>query len=161
MPPRVARTQNLDEIHRILRDPAVYPFIRDDTVPKDPADFTVEGVLGKDDVDFYGVYDGQEIVGLWLVMYHDDVAEVHTNFLPSHRGRFAKTAALILLDTLFSVDGVKSVTSYVPTCNEPAYHFAKWCGMRDTGLRQAPFTLDGVDYPVREVAIRKSEWCEV
>ena len=159
--PRVALTQNMVDIHRVLRDPSVYPYIIDDSVPKDPADFSVENLLGRADVDFYGVYDGDEIVGVWLILRQGGVAEAHTNFLPAYRGRFAKKAALICLDMLFSDPRVSIVTSFVPTNNEAAYTFAKWCGLRDVGMRMKPFVQDGVSYPVRELAIYRSEWCEV
>ena len=161
MPPRVDRTRNVAEINRILRDPSVYPSIRDDTSPHNAEDFDAGVVLDRKDVDFYGVFDGDEMVGVWLVLFHGDVAEVHTNFLPSHRGKFAQTAALMFLDELFQVEGINVVSSYVPSYNEAAYKFAKWCGLHDTGIRQEAFMRDGVAYPVREVSIKRSEWCEV
>jgi RimJ/RimL family protein N-acetyltransferase len=157
----VERTRDIGLINRIMRHPAIYDAISDDTCPPaEQFDATPAVVDGARFIFLAPHDDDGNVAGVWMFEKKVDGTsyEVHTCILPEYRGRFAKSAAMLAMKWIFENTRARSITTRVPRCNRTALVFAKWCGMVPLLLEREAFVKNGVPHDVNLLAINRSRW---
>lgn len=122
-PVKIWRETDSTEILRIMNDPAVFPMI---SVPGQEhfkaSDFAK--VL-EDPLNVLIMTDGG---GIWFTPDEPGIYEVHTNFLPTRRGRYALDASLAAYRWMFTHANCWMLQTRVPAINKPADAFCKLIG---------------------------------
>jgi RimJ/RimL family protein N-acetyltransferase len=137
---RFERTENLELVRRILTHPRIWPHISDDGSPPpeqfEPPDHpAIWHVLA---------WDGDELLGLWLLVPHNSVCwEVHTALLPHAWGERARRAARAFLAWLWRETPCRRLITAVPASNRLALRFAEAAGMRIWGVNEKSFLRGG------------------
>lgn len=117
MAAEVTRSFDAADINPILNHPAVLPFV---TVPGvDKLDATQ---LLADPANVLLVAEGG---GILFIAVEPGIYEVHTNFLPDHRGRHAIRASLDAYRWMFTRTDCMVLQSYVPAFNKATELFCR------------------------------------
>lgn len=131
---RIQRSTDASLIKRVITHPRVYPHVSDDSSP-DPEKFYVSEAVKHPNVYFLLAYDGNELLGLFMVHQHNGVMyEVHTCLLPNAWGEKATEAGKKLIRWVFENTPCEKLITFVPEGNTLALRFAKRCGLRLEGL---------------------------
>ena len=136
-PPTLRRSFDAGDINPILNDPAVFPSI---AVPGIEV-FDIAPILA-DPRNVLLMMEGGGIVFIWQ---EPGVYEVHTNFLPSHRGRHALRASSEAYRWMFVHTDCMELQTRVPAFNKAADWFCGMVGATKQFERKAVWpTADGL-----------------
>jgi len=124
------RTTDYALIKRIVTDKSVYPFVSDDYSPA-PKDYEP---IKSDAVWHVLVRDGEEVLGLWIIIPQNAVCwEIHTCLLPNAYGERAKRAGKQVVQWIWDNTTCLRLVTNVPEYNRLAHKFAKAAGMIEYG----------------------------
>jgi RimJ/RimL family protein N-acetyltransferase len=137
---RIERSTDYSLIKGVMTHPAVYRHLTDDTSP--PAD---EFRPIESDLFWYLLaWDGNELLGLWLLVPHSAVCwEIHTALLPDAWGERARQAATVALEWIWTHTPCRRIVTGVPQGNRVAFRFALAAGMEQYGVNEASFLRGG------------------
>ena len=145
----IQRTFSADLLNKVANDPAVFRWIASPGVERfdvsdvaaDPANYVLTNEHG----------------GFVCVPRGNGTYEIHTQFLPSIKGR-AIDAALELTRFMFTQTDCTRLISYVPLGNERARKLVESAGFTGTG-RDGSFTyLSGETVPLDWYELTKEDW---
>lgn len=146
----IRRSFDAAEINAILNDPSVLPFV---------------GLPGMGHLDMTPVIaDRRNVVlmaeGGGLIFHHqgDGQFEVHTQFLPSWRGRHALRAATEAVSWMFAETDCRLITTKVPDGNYAAGALARRVGLMFRYTEDAAWPTDRGPVAVRWYSVSKDEW---
>lgn len=126
----------------VFTHPAVWEWLCDDSFD-DPAHFApVDSQL----VKYLRIHDGDVTAGCFmLVQVNAATWELHSAFLPEHRGPSVNAAYVALLDYIRAhAPHVSRLRTWVPACNPAAYRAARRVGMELVGTESNAFRKHGV-----------------
>jgi RimJ/RimL family protein N-acetyltransferase len=90
------------------------------------------------------VYDGGELLGLWMFTPQNAVCwEIHTCLLPCAWGRRAGEAARRMAEWVWANTPCRRLVTAIPAYNRLALRFAEAAGMRRWGLNERSFLKHG------------------
>lgn len=153
MDPVLTRTHDMALVERLVRHPAVWPHLLDDSTPQDwaPAD--------NDAVYWMLVSVGGEPCGVFLVHpLNSHCFEMHTCLLPVMWGQRAARAAQLLLEWAFTKTPCRKMVTHVPVYNRIALRFALAGGMQQEGVNRKSFARNGEMIDQIALGITKEEW---
>lgn len=149
---KLSRTHDMALVASIMRHPAIWPHVHDDSTPEDwvPSDadcfhwmlVTVDGDVG-------GVFLVHAVNGYCY--------EMHTCLLPHLWGDKAAAAAQMLAGWVFRDTPAQKLVTNVPAYNRAARRFAIAGGMRQEGINRASFMKNGVMVDQIMLGITKEE----
>jgi RimJ/RimL family protein N-acetyltransferase len=140
---RRATVADADSIEAICRDSDVFPWLCDDAT-NNPDAMDYKPLLAIPQVCFVLVSeDGEDIGAFMFVPYNSISYELHTAFLPGHRGRKVIEAALLTMEYLFTQTPCRKVMTRIPENNRRAVVMARMCGMSQEGLDRKSFLKGG------------------
>jgi RimJ/RimL family protein N-acetyltransferase len=136
----IERSTDYALIRGIMTHDAVYRHLTDDTSPA-AADFRP---IESDHLWYLVVWDGNQLLGLWLLHPHTAVEwEIHTALLPDAWGDRARRAAAVMLEWVWVNTPCRRIITGVPQGNRLAYRFALDAGMEQYGVNCASFLKNG------------------
>lgn len=123
-------TTDLELVRTIVTHPKLYPMLSDDFSPAREEYVPLEHPA----VTYLLAKDGQEVLGLWMLVEQSPViTEVHTCLLPSSWGARAAAAAKGGMSWVFEHTGVQLLITHVPQYNRLACRFARAARMTELG----------------------------
>lgn len=146
----LSRTRDMALVASIMKDPAIWPHIHEDTVECNPIDHDGFNWMLVDDGEPAGVF---MVHALGTYCY-----EMHTCLLPRIWGHKAAHAAQILLGWAFTDTICEKMVTNVPAYNRAALRFARTGGMVEEGVNRASFMRNGVLIDQIMLGITKQEW---
>jgi len=150
--------RDADVLDAILHHPEVGERTRHDEMPP-LAEMTLKPAIEAGRVSALLAKAAGEPAGFWLVIPKGaGVWEVHTNFLPEHRGAFALDAATLAIDLMFTATPAVTLTSFCPECLPESWFFARRNGFKTDFSRPAVWPRAGVRHGVRHVSLTLHEW---
>lgn len=127
-------------IRGIMVHPSVYRHLTDDSSPPAAQYRPIES----DAVWYLVVWDGNELLGLWMCVPQNSVCwEIHTALMPNAWGERAHRAAAMLQTWIWVNTPCRRIITNVPADNRVAYHFALAAGMEVYGQNEDSFLRDG------------------
>lgn len=152
-PVKVERCFEAGEINRIINDPNVFPLV------------SVPGVETIDVTEF--VQDPRNVLmmaeggGALFIQDEPGIYEVHTNFMPEFRGRYAIEASLAAYRWMFTHTDCMSIGTRIPAFNRPAAFAARKAGFEPRFTRTAlwPTPNGAVDLRFYEICYQR--WIEI
>jgi Protein of unknown function (DUF2824) len=126
----IVQTFDKDFVHRIMRDPDVYPFIGDDSSPKDPMAFDASDYLSN--CICLKVMDESHPVGVFVFFIGEDGYELHTMLTKLCRGSAAVRAAKEAIAWIFDNTDCKEIVSFALSDAPATTWFAKMIGLIET-----------------------------
>lgn len=139
---RRATVDDADTVKRIYCHPEVFPYITDDGISPGDLDFTQ--ILATPVAHFMIASEDDIDIGVFLFYPVNTVTyELHTAFLPGHRGDVVKRAALMAREYIWNETPCRKVVTSVPANNRQAYVMARWCGMEREGINRGSFLKHG------------------
>lgn len=145
----VTRTRSTEQVDQILRDPGIYPLIREDGSPP-PEEFTVGDLAHDDDHYFLCAVVQDHVAG--VVIFHPvgpNVYQSHLNVLPAFCGRgLARKIAVLACRWMFDNTDCVEITAKIPDKEDcdPVRRVAEKIGMRPVMYTVGTYRLDGNDY---------------
>ena len=137
---KIERSTDYALIKGVMTHPAVYRHLTDDTAPPAGEFRPIESDL----IWYLVAWDGDELLGLWLLHPHTAVCwEIHTALLPDAWGARARRAAQVMLKWVWTWTPCRRIVTGVPQGNRLAYRFAIAAGMEQYGVNEASFIRDG------------------
>lgn len=133
---------------------SIYAFVSDDTCPP-KEEFEVKLT---DSIRFVLCYDNDQLMGGFLFIFKDGIAEIHTCMLPIAKGKAKDFGDLVLLKVFKETD-VDKITSYAPIDNPLAKRLALKCGLKFTGYGDA-IMKNGKTIEVENFAIERADICQ-
>lgn len=141
--PEIRRSFNAADINPILNDADVFPFI---SLPEQG--FLDATVLLLDQRNVLLVVEGGGII---FMQHEPGIYEAHTNFLKTHRGRYALNASLSAYQWMFTHTDCMKLLTRVPAFNKGAERFCLLVGAVKEFERAAV-------WPTEDGAIAMSYW---
>jgi RimJ/RimL family protein N-acetyltransferase len=136
-PFNVVRTEDEVLIASILNHPTILPHITDD------GSTTLTNVINPS-LFWITVYDGEELLGMFLSHPHNTVTyESHTCLLPNAYGKRAIKAAHAYMTWMFEQTTCKKLITNVPDYNKLAMRFARNVGGVLEGCNRKSFLKNG------------------
>jgi RimJ/RimL family protein N-acetyltransferase len=136
----IERSADYALIRGIMAHPGVYSHLTDDFSPA-IADFVP---LQSDGLWYLVVWDGNELLGLWMLVPQNAVCwEIHTVLLPNAWGDRAHRAAQAVLEWIWTHTPCRRIVTNVPAENRLAYHFALSAGLEQYGVNDRSFLKHG------------------
>lgn len=140
-------------IQETVTHPAIYRHIVDDSAPKReqfsyPADNSMIALAAKDD---------DELLGLFGVVPHGEVCEIHVCMLPKAWGARSLEAARHAFAWIWDNLGVKAIIAGIPEYNRLALRLSKRVGMVNYGVNPRSWRHDGKRYDMILLAIGREE----
>lgn len=148
------RTHDMALVASIMRDPAIWPHVHDDSTPDDwtPTDAD----------SFYWMLvtlDSGDVGGVFLAHPLNTYCyEMHTCMLPHTWGAQAAAAAQMLAGHVFNELGAHKLVTNVPAYNRAARRFAIAGGMQQEGINRVSFMKNGRMIDQIMLGITKQEW---
>jgi RimJ/RimL family protein N-acetyltransferase len=138
------RTRNFSLLDDIFRQPEIYEFSGDDTLPPEPGEFKVR----RESAVWYVLAeagDFGDIIGLFVLMPQNAICwEVHGAMMPWSSTTAKWDAARQFLPWLWSHTPCRRVTAAVPACNRRARVYVTYgMGMRYVGRHEKAFLKYG------------------
>lgn len=153
----IRRSLDAGEINAIVNHPDVFPAVsvpgieRIDLAPQlaeRHPDGTHRNVLL--------MAEGGGVVFFWLA---PGLYEVHTNFLPNHRGRHALRASLAAYRWMFAHTDCMAIVTRIPAWNRAAEVWARKAGFTLEFARRSVWPMhDGSMVDLRFYALRYDDW---
>ena len=130
--------------YRLIRDimthPAIWGAIGDDFTP----DVAQWSPVTAPNVSYIIARDGEEVLGLWMLVAHSPVmVEVHTCLLPSAGFRRGRIAAQEMAQWIWENTTFLRIMTQCPDYNRAARKFAKAAGMQKYGENLGAFMKNG------------------
>ena len=140
---RRATVEDANAVNTIYRHPDVAGFISDDGLSPDKVDF---GLILPSPVVFFLIasQDGEDIGVFFFYPMNMVTYELHTAFLPGHRGRQVIEASLLAREYMWTHTPCRKVVTSIPADNRRAYVMARLCGMKQEGINEKSFLKGGV-----------------
>jgi hypothetical protein len=105
--------------------------------------------------------DAGQALGAWLMCaLEQDAYGIHTNLLPSCRGRRAIETATAALQFCFIHTDAMQLWTCVPGCNRPAAWFAHHMGFRDEFTRAHVWLKDGQRWDMTYMRMDVDHWIQ-
>lgn len=136
----IVKTQDIEEIRKVICHPDIYPVISDDFCPP-PKEF-----IPPLDVDYYAGYVNGEIIGIMAYHIQDGRYKCHPNVLPEYRNKYAREFTRMTLE----IGKVKNASIYadIPECYKHVIRFAKSFGFKVIGKLKNKSKRNNVLYDV-------------
>lgn len=153
----VTPTRDFSTMHAIMRHPAVYPFMTDDTSPEPHLAYLIQAAI------YLLVLDGGSPVGFFgLQPLTDNTGYiVHTVMLPGFRGGKALQAARQGMNWVFRNTSATRIESYSFDHQPEVALFCRWAGFKEYGAHIHPVTVNGSKILVHDFRITKAQWREL
>jgi hypothetical protein len=135
------RTADYALLNSILRNPALYPFLRDDDA--DPIEEAC--VVEHPDLWFILARDGEELLGFWMFQPRSRIKfEFHTVMPLDSRGLAATRELLGPGGWLWANTECLRAVTFVPEWNLIARRFGLRAGLKEYGRDTKCFMLNGI-----------------
>lgn len=141
----LTRSTDYDLIRSVITHPAIWDAVSDDFTPP------VEewNPVRSDSVWFVTVHDGDELLGLWMLVWHSQIMiECHTCLLPTCGYGRARAAARQMTAWVFRETPCRRVITCIPRYNRAARKFARAAGMMPVGIEEACYLKHGKYYDI-------------
>jgi len=149
------RTRDATLIWDIMSNPRIWRHITDDGSP--PPD-EVRPNPEAQGMYFYLVYDGDELLGLFMFVEVNTVCwEVHTCLLPCAWGLRSVDAAREMSEWIWANTGCKRIITTVPEYNRLALALAKHAGLVEYGVNTKAWLKDGKLHDLHMLGISPPE----
>lgn len=139
------RSDDATYFNRMANDPAISPFIRDDTTQGE-LDFSRVDMSVADFLKV--IVDGREAGFAILINVNGDL-ELHSGLLPEFRGRTAVVAGRELIKWVFWHTKARRLTTWAWDKAKNVLFVAKMIGFKEAGRVDWPNTVNGE--PVKQV----------
>lgn len=150
----VSRSTDPGPINAIINHPEVFKWVA--TCGQTP-DLDTSTIIA--DPKNYLLMTEDRKGGFIFVELEPAIYEIHTNFLPEARGRFAKQALIDAMWWMFTRTLCMEILTKVPANNRAAMVIAKQVGARLDFIREKAFqTVDGEWVDVFYYALRYPDW---
>lgn len=149
-PIELRRSFDAADINPILNDPAVFPAIAIPGIEK----FDVSNLLADPGNVLLTVTGGSVL----FCQQEPGIYEVHTNFLPAHRGRHAIRASLAAYRWMFTHTDCMVLLTRVPAPNLAARKFCKIVGATLEFVRQSAWPTPTGNVALHFFALRYDDW---
>ncbi len=148
---KLVRTEDELLIASILAHPTILPHISDDN--------TKMNSLVHPNLFWITVYDGEELLGLFLSHPHNSVTyESHTCLLPNAYGTRAVQAAHEYINWMFQWTECQKLITNVPEYNKLALRFARKVGGVLEGVNRESYLKNGTLMDQYVLGITKKEF---
>ena len=138
---RFERTFDYELVRQICTHPQVWRQIADDGTPLPD----VWKPLASELMFYVLVYDGDELLGLWMLHPHNAICyEIHTCLLPNGWGDRSRAAAKLFPAWIWENTPARRVITNVPLTNRVALKFAHDAGMTEFGINPLSYLKHGV-----------------
>lgn len=131
-------TNDIEFVHEIMRNPDVYPNIRDDSNPENPNDFDASEYI-KRSVCLKVLMDSHP-VGVFVFYVTGFKYEAHTLLTGFCRGNDAINACKLAMEWIFDNTDCKEITSYSFSDRPSVIWMAKKVGLKETKRTLHPYT---------------------
>jgi RimJ/RimL family protein N-acetyltransferase len=151
---QVQPTRDFATLHSIMRHPAVWPFMTDDSSPAPETATLTQTAI------YLMVFDQDIPRGFFCLqpLADHDTYMVHTVMMPGFRGTKALRAARQGMDWMFQNTPAEQIQSYCFEIHPEVMVFARWAGMRKVGEHVHPTTVSGKTTKVFDLLITREEW---
>ena len=130
---RLNRSENADEIARILKDPEIFSRIAEDGIEPWEYEIPIDGHQC-----YMMIYADNEPVGVWnLYPVNTSTLNIHCNILKQHRIHAMEAGRLIV--HWFAHNAPKQyvkLNAEIPQIYPDVYHFTKKFGFQDEGMNR-------------------------
>lgn len=158
----VTPTTDYEAVLDICRHPGVYPYIRDDGAPEDPADFQVPESRMAQDIWFLihvDEGDGPKVAGWFHVEPRGgNVGEYHGGYLPEFRKRLHRQLGLAVIRAYWRYLPFNVIVSMTPDHNRGAHKFNTDFGLKRTGTVPRAFKLHGTEHDIAVYTAYRADW---
>lgn len=138
----VELTADISFIHELMRSPDIYPFIGDDSSPKDPNDLDATHYLA--DCINLAVLDNDKRVGVFVLSKNGLKVEAHTLLSHECRGKKAVQAIKAAIDWVLLNTQYEEITTYSFSDDPKVSWLARFVGMKEISRSIHPVTRNGL-----------------
>lgn len=148
----IEHTTDHCRIEKLMRHPAIRPFITDDSAEFDGAALEEAMKLGL----LFGLLvknEAGEVLGAFLLARHEDMVSLHTMLLPSCRGRRAKEACERLREWILANTYIETLFTHYYSNRPHVGRFAASYGFREDG-NEKDVTIGGKSATMRRMVLQ-------
>lgn len=147
-------TRDFPVLHGIMRHPAVYPFIIDDSSPAVDRAFLIQAAI------YLLVAYQHQVGGFFGLQPTEDNGGyiVHTVMLPSCRGSKALRAAKLGIEWVFKNTEAERIETYSFKMHKDVTLFCRLAGFREVGRHIHTYTVNGEPATVIDFLLTKQDF---
>ena len=139
---RRATIEDADAVRAIYCHPEMAEIFFDDGIK--PAQMDFSQLVNIPVAYFIIASDDGKDIGLFFFYPMNTITfELHTAFLPGHRGAKVRRASVLAREYMFANTPCRKVITQIPVDNRRAYVMARLCGMEQEGINRRSWLKNG------------------